>query len=90
MGPSTPIFDIVKKVWATDQSKGFKIFAWISAVALWQISDSTSFLRVKYNAYRFEQALMKSEESIANNLDSNENRSSMQHQIAKIKSDNRN
>ena len=74
----------VKKVWATDQSTTFKVCDWISAIGVWQLSDSNSYFRAKYNAYKFEQALAKSEESV-NSITDSKDKSKIQGEIAKMK-----
>ena len=58
--------NLLKNIWGGDKSAGFKIAAWAAAIVAWQVVDSDSWLREKYNTYRFQESLKKSEESLKN------------------------
>ena len=60
------IGSVLKRIWGSDKGTGFKIATWGGALLAWQLLDrDNSIIWSRYNQWKYQQALEKSEAAVA-------------------------
>ena len=62
------IRNILNKVWGSDKPFVYRFSTWIFALTIWQIVEPNSFVKNKYNNWKLENAISKTQNALSTNV----------------------